>query len=110
MLADDYPKAEGYSIVEEYKIPEHLLPMVRSKNMIGEIGAVVKLGTSSDELLALLPRFLQNKAIHVVGKDQDGYILEYRYKGVIFTLAYAKSEYESSYTVQQIQVKDVDNR
>lgn len=68
----------------------------------------VKIGITADEVLEILGN---NATPEVLGKDEDGLIVEWHYNDVIITLAYATQisltlGNISAYAVQKIEVID----
>jgi len=100
-----FPIHEGYKVVEEYTVPEAQLAFLVDKFKKTFETKIIP-GTSANQILELLPNFLATKDPVVLGNDEDGMVVEWYFEGVIFTLAYSRSDYESAYCVQQIQVKE----
>lgn len=109
MTKAKYPTTEGYRIVNDYAIPESV-KAISTDAFIKAFGGHIVPGKTADEVLALMPKVLQEKKPVVVGYDYDGAIVEWYYPGVIITFAYAQFSYDAAYTVQQIQVKNDNNR
>lgn len=103
----NYPLHEDYKEIDKYPLPEWVLDLVASNGAISLITEIVP-GMSADQLLEIMPRIIMTHT-KVLGQDSDGYVVEWHYPDVIFTLAYAKTTYESAYVIQQIQVKDEHN-
>jgi len=95
---------DGYKVVEEYIVPDAQLVFLADKFKKNFENKII-LGTTANQILEILPRFLMNEEPVVLGNDADGMVVEWNYEAVIFTLAYSISTYESAYCVQQIQVK-----
>jgi hypothetical protein len=100
-----FPIHEGYHTIEKYVVPEAQLAFLVDK-FKKAFEAEIILGSSANQILELLPNFLATKDPVVLGNDDDGMVVEWYFEGVIFTLAYSRSDYESAYCVQQIQVKE----
>ena len=69
----------------------------------------ISLGTVADILLAIFPKSHMVRNPRVIGKDNDGLVVEWHYKDVVFTLARANFENTegvpfSMYAVQKIEV------
>lgn len=69
-------------------------------------------GTSADALLILMPKVKFVRRPKVLGKDNDGIVVEWHYRDVVFTLARAKTLNEEGevtydvYAVQKIEVRE----
>ncbi len=96
----NYPVYEGYKVIDVYN-NDIYTPMT-----FGAVEEIV-VGTSADEVLMVMPKNKMVKDPAVIGRDEDGLIVEWHYPDVILTLAYVKALFMSVYAVQQIQVKDV---
>ena len=73
----------------------------------------ISLGTVADVLLMMMPRNKMVRKPKVVGKDEDGLVVEWHYPEVVFTLAMASFENTEGvpfkmYAVQKIEVTNVD--
>ena len=103
-----YPVHDGYKVVHNYTIPDAVKPLAPDQFMARFLD-VIEPGLRSDTLLEIMPKLFMVCKPKVVGVDYDGFIVEWHYPDVIFTLAYSKSSVEAGYYIQQIQVKDVNH-
>ena len=66
----------------------------------------VKIGLPADRLLVKFPGSGMVMEPKVVGRDEDGLVVEWHYRDVIFTLARARDGDFEMYAVQRIMVRD----
>jgi hypothetical protein len=86
----NYPVTEDFQVVDVYYVDN--IKIMR--------------GMTTNQILEILPADLMTQPPNLIGKDKDGFVVEWHYPNLIITYAYCVSRYESAYVVQQIQVKN----